>query len=178
MRSGQHYSQRSSITCDELPFQSGNAYNARQATAAVLCGWEAVGRHSALVAGASAPPAAVPELGRWPLTLMIGFATIRKESFPQDWLDQQRWRSLIGEFPELRHMEFLSVGSERIPAPDSAELVEDGTAVGAFIWADGQIYVDGPYSMFPLAKGIADILDASVYDDVGDEILEMPAEDE
>ena len=38
--------------------------NALQATAAVLCGWEADGRHNAVVAGASAPPAAVPELGR------------------------------------------------------------------------------------------------------------------
>ena len=37
---------------------------ALQATAAVLCGSEVVGRHNAVVAGASAPPAAVPELGR------------------------------------------------------------------------------------------------------------------
>ena len=35
-----------------------------QATAAVLCGWAVDGRHNAVVAGASAPPAAVPELGR------------------------------------------------------------------------------------------------------------------
>jgi hypothetical protein len=33
-----------------------------QATAAVLFGWEAVGRHNAVVAGASALPAAVPIL--------------------------------------------------------------------------------------------------------------------
>jgi hypothetical protein len=37
---------------------------ALQATAAVLCGWEAALSHNAVVAGASAPPAAVPELGR------------------------------------------------------------------------------------------------------------------
>jgi hypothetical protein len=37
---------------------------ALQATAAVLCGWEAVGRHNAVVAEVSALPAAVPELGR------------------------------------------------------------------------------------------------------------------
>jgi len=37
---------------------------ALQATAAVLCGWEAVWSHNAVVAGASALPAAVPELGR------------------------------------------------------------------------------------------------------------------
>jgi hypothetical protein len=107
---------------------------------------------------------------------MIGFATIRKEGFPKEWLDQQRWHSLIGEFPELRRIDFLIIGSERIPTPDSAELIEHGTVVGAFIWDNGQIYIDGPYSMFPLAKGIADILDASVYDDVGDEIFEMPEE--
>jgi hypothetical protein len=107
---------------------------------------------------------------------MIGFATIRKDDFPKHWLDQQRWRSLIGEFPELRRMEFLAVDSERIP--DSAELLENGEVVGAFIWDNGQIWVDGPYSMFPLAKGIAEILDASVYDDVGDEMVEAPAEDE
>ena len=35
-----------------------------QATAAVLCDWEAGGKHNAVVTGASAPPAAVPELGR------------------------------------------------------------------------------------------------------------------
>jgi hypothetical protein len=108
---------------------------------------------------------------------MIGFATIRKDGFPKQRLDQQRWRSLIGEFPELRPMEFLTVGSDRIPAPDSAELLEDGDVVGVFIWDGGQIYVDGPYSMFPLAKGIADILDGGVYDDAGDEMLEMPAEE-
>jgi len=87
---------------------------------------------------------------------MIGFATIRKEGFPKRQLDQQRWRSLVGEFPELRRMDFLAVGSERIPAPDSAELVEDDRVVGAFIWDNGQVYVDGPYTMFPLAKGITD----------------------
>ena len=32
--------------------------------------------------------------------------------------------------------------------------------------------------MFPFAKSIADILDEDVYDGVGDEMLEMPAEDE
>jgi hypothetical protein len=83
---------------------------------------------------------------------MIGFATIRKEGFPKQRLDQQRWRSLIGEFPELRRIQFIAVGSERVAAPDSAELIEDGAAVGAFIWDNGQIYVDGPYSIFPLAK--------------------------
>ena len=30
----------------------------------VLCGWEAVGRHNAVVVGASASPVAVPEPGR------------------------------------------------------------------------------------------------------------------
>ena len=37
---------------------------ALQATAAVLCGWKVAWSHNAVVAGASAPPAAVPELGR------------------------------------------------------------------------------------------------------------------
>jgi hypothetical protein len=110
--------------------------------------------------------------------LMIGFATIRKEGFPEEWLDQQRWRTLIGEFPELRPMEFLAAGSDYAPTPDSAELIENGQTIGAFIWENGQIYVDGPYSMFPLAKCIADILDASVYDDAGDEMFETPADDE
>ena len=40
------------------------ANKALQATATVLCGWLVDGRHNAVVAGASAPPAAVPELGR------------------------------------------------------------------------------------------------------------------
>jgi hypothetical protein len=38
---------------------------ALQATAAAFCGSEANRSHNAVVAGASAPPAAVPELGRW-----------------------------------------------------------------------------------------------------------------
>jgi hypothetical protein len=37
---------------------------ALQATAAVLCGWKVAWRHNAEVAGASALPAGVPELGR------------------------------------------------------------------------------------------------------------------
>jgi hypothetical protein len=35
-----------------------------QATAAALCSWVVDGSHNAVVAGASALPAAVPELGR------------------------------------------------------------------------------------------------------------------
>ena len=107
---------------------------------------------------------------------MLGFATIRKDSFPKEALDRQRWRSLIGEFPELRRLEFLKIGSESYPAPDSAELIKDGEVVGLFVWENGQIYVDGPYSMFPLAKGIAEILDARVFDDTGEEMLETPPE--
>ena len=109
---------------------------------------------------------------------MLGFASIRKDGFPDERLDQQRWRSLIGEFPELRKTESLTVGTEKFIAPDSAELVDDaGLRVGVFIWENGQIFVDGPYSMFPLAKGIAEILDAYVFDDSGDEMVEVP-EDE
>lgn len=37
---------------------------ALHARAATLCSWEVVGGHNAVVAGASAPPAAVPGLGR------------------------------------------------------------------------------------------------------------------
>ncbi len=44
-----------------------------QATAAVICGWEADGRHNAVVAGASAPPAAVTKLG-------LGVSTRMKSS--------------------------------------------------------------------------------------------------
>jgi hypothetical protein len=47
-----------------LNFQFVRPNKALQATAAVLCGWEASRRHNAVVAGASALPAAVPELGR------------------------------------------------------------------------------------------------------------------
>ena len=36
-----------------------------QATADVLCGWEVAWSHNAVVAGACALPAAVPELDRW-----------------------------------------------------------------------------------------------------------------
>ncbi len=44
--------------------QDMQANKVLQATAAVLCGWELAWRHDAVVAGASALPAAVPELGR------------------------------------------------------------------------------------------------------------------
>jgi hypothetical protein len=106
---------------------------------------------------------------------MLGFATIRKDGFPDEHLDQERWRSLIGEFPELRRIDSISVAGERHATPDSAEVVDDaGQRVGFFVWDQGQIYVDGPYSMFPFAKCIADILDAFVIDDSGDEMVEVP----
>src|SRR5262245_33463674 len=103
---------------------------------------------------------------------MLGFATIRKDSFPNESLDRDRWRRLIGEFPELRGLDRLN-GYE---VPDSAQWIEHGKVAGAFIWEKGQIYVDGPYSMFALAKRIADVLDARVIDDLGDEMLEAPEE--
>ncbi len=56
-------------------------------------------------------------------------------------------------------------------------MVQDGVAVGFFIFEQGQIYVDGPYSMFDLANCIADILDAKVFDDAGDELVEVPHDD-
>ena len=105
---------------------------------------------------------------------MFGFATIRKEEFPNQQLDRVRWRSLIGEFPELRRIDFLDLFDGRYQVPDSAELIENGQKVGLFLWENGQIYVDGPYSMFPLAKSIAEILDARVFDSYGDEMIEAP----
>jgi hypothetical protein len=109
---------------------------------------------------------------------MLGFATIRKDGFPKEWLDQQRWRSLIGEFPELKRIETISIGPQTHLVPESAEMVDEaGQRIGVFLWENGQIYVDGPFSMFPLAKGIAEILDAYVFNDAGDEMLEVP-EDE
>lgn len=109
---------------------------------------------------------------------MLGFAAIRKSGFPDDHLDRVRWRSLIGEFPELRRVESVTVSGRDIAVPDSAELVdESGQRVGLFVWEGGQIYVDGAPSILYLAKGIAEILDAEVYDDTGDEITEAPEED-
>ena len=105
---------------------------------------------------------------------MFGFATIRKEGFPNQQLDRVRWRSLIGEFPELRRIDFLDLYDGRYEVPDSAELIENGKKVGLFLWENGQIYVDGPYSMFALAKGIAGILDAKVFDSYGDEMIVAP----
>ncbi|PWU19004.1 MAG: hypothetical protein C5B50_07615 [Verrucomicrobia bacterium] len=105
---------------------------------------------------------------------MLGFAVIRKEGFPKESLDRDRWRSLITEFPELKRIDSVELGGQPYPVPDSAELLEEGKVVGGFIWEKGQIYVDGPRSMFPLAKGIAEILEAGVFDKYGDEIIELP----
>lgn len=107
---------------------------------------------------------------------MLGFATIRKDGFPTESLDRDRWRSLIGEFPELRRINSLRVGSQQYAVPDSADYLENGAVVGSFIWESGQIYVDGPASMFSLAKGIAEILEARIFDNAGDEMLEPPEE--
>jgi hypothetical protein len=108
-------------------------------------------------------------------THVLGFATIRKQDFPNDPLDQVRWRSLIGEFPELRRIDSLTLGGQEYATPDSAELIDEtGKPIGLFVWENGQIYVDGPYSVFPLAKGIAEILEACVFDDAGDEMVEAP----
>ena len=63
---------------------------------------------------------------------MFGFATIRKNGFPDEWLERDRWRSLTREFPELRRKELLRVGSQQLQVPDRAEYLEDGEAVGAF----------------------------------------------
>ena len=106
---------------------------------------------------------------------MLGFAAIRKPGFPGEHLDRVRWRSLIGEFPELRRIESMTVGGRIYPIPDSAEVIDgDGNPTGVFVWESGQIYVDGPYSMIQLARGIAEILDAYVVDDAGDEIMAVP----
>lgn len=109
---------------------------------------------------------------------MLGFATIRKDGFPDEQLDRKRWLALIGEFPELRRVDTLTLGSERYDITGSAELLQDGERIGMFIWERGQIYVDGPYSMIELARTIAEILDAQVFDDAGDEMLEVPVDNE
>ena len=109
---------------------------------------------------------------------MLGFAAIRKDGFPDEQLDRKRWLALIGEFTELRRVDTLTVGSERYDYSGSAELLRNGERVGMFIWERGQVCVDGPYSMFTLAQTIAEILDARVFDVAGDEMLEVPADDE
>ena len=61
---------------------------------------------------------------------------------------------------------------------NGAELIRDGSRVGLFVWQNGKICVDGPYSMFPMAQRIARALGARVFDDdTGDELLEVPDED-
>lgn len=105
---------------------------------------------------------------------MLGFAAIRMPGYPGEHLDRVRWRSLIGEFPELRRIDSMTIGDRIYPVPDSAEMIDgDGNWTGVFVWQGGQIYVDGPHSMLPLARGIAEILDAYVVDDAGDEIMEI-----
>ena len=112
--------------------------------------------------------------------MSCGFAAIRKEKFPDELLDQQRWFSLISEIPELRRVDTvegrnpLTKGKMLIPV-NGAELIRDGARVGLFVWQRGKICVDGPYSMFPMAQRIAQALEARVFDDdTGEELLEVP----
>ncbi len=99
---------------------------------------------------------------------MIGFATIRKDNFPREHLDRIRWIALIGEFHELRPIDPMVVDGSHYDITGSAEWTGEDGSPGMFIYEAGQIYVDGPNSMFPLAQCIADI------DDAGDEMLEPP----
>ena len=111
-----------------------------------------------------------------------GFAFIRKEKFPDELLDRQRWLGLINEIPELRLVETVEginplTRSKMIMRVDGAELICQGTRVGLFVWRNGEIAVDGLYSMFPMAQRIAQELGARVVDDAGDELLNVPDDD-
>ncbi len=112
--------------------------------------------------------------------MSYGFASIHPENFPDDRLDQQWWFALIATLPELRRIDSLEVvipflgGKVRVRV-DGAELIRDGSRVGLFVWQNGKICVDGPYSMFPMAQRIAQALGARVFDDdSGEELLEVP----
>jgi hypothetical protein len=114
--------------------------------------------------------------------MSYGFASIRKEQFPQQRLDQQAWFRLIGEIPELRRVDTLEAihpltKSKMLFRVNGAEMIQGGARVGLFVWQDGEIRVDGPYSMFPVAQRIAQALGAQVVDDCGEELLEVPDDD-
>ena len=60
---------------------------------------------------------------------------------------------------------------------NGAEMIQDGARVGLFVWQDGEICVDGPYSMFQMAQHIAQALGARIVDDCGDELVKVPDDD-
>ena len=106
------------------------------------------------------------------------FANIRKEN-PDESIDQQTWSGLIGEISGLRRIDTVEgihplTKSKILIRLIGAEMIQDGARVGLFFWQDGEICVDGPYSMFPMAQRIAQALGARVVDDSGDELLEVP----
>ena len=114
--------------------------------------------------------------------MAYGFASIRKQKFPEERLDQQAWFRLIGEIPQLRRVDTIEgihplTKSKILIRVNGAEMIQDGARVGLFVWQDGQICVDGPHSMFPMAQRIAQALGAQVVDECGEELLKVPDED-
>jgi hypothetical protein len=114
--------------------------------------------------------------------MSYGFASIRKEKFPDELLDQQNWFQVVGEIPELRRVDTVEAihpltKSKMLMRVCGAELVKDRVRVGLFVWQNGEIFVDGPYSMFPMAQRIAQAMGARVVDDCGDELLKAPDDD-
>jgi hypothetical protein len=107
---------------------------------------------------------------------MFGFAVIRKPRFPEESLDVNKWRRFIRDTRELRPLDSLMILGQKHPIADGAELIEEGNRVGVFVWEQGQIYVDGPNSMIPIANAIAKALDANLYDDSGEPMIESSEE--
>lgn len=109
---------------------------------------------------------------------IVGFASIRKESFPEELIDKAQWLTLIAQIPELRlihvrHLRDPFTGQPFLLRSDAtAELIQHGKSVGVFAWAEGEIWVDGTFSMLDLARRIADALGAGVVDDHGEELLD------
>jgi hypothetical protein len=76
-----------------------------------------------------------------------GFASIRREKFPDDRLDQQQWFALIGAIPELRRVDSVEAVNPFTKSKirmhvDGAEFIRAGSRVGLFVWQDGKICVD------------------------------------
>lgn len=138
------------------------------------------------VASSSAPPAAqgaaspAPSssaLSRVQLTGVIGYGIITLPNYPEAKLSRAAWLDFVhGEALLKARDSFSGINPfTREPVvfdvPGSAQVVQNGTAVGMFIWQDGRVFADGDEAVLtPIALRCAKALNARFEDEDGNPI--------
>jgi hypothetical protein len=108
---------------------------------------------------------------------MLGYGLITTRDWPDTRLDYAAWLAFRQSQPGFRPVEQLRLINPFtkepfvVPSPGSADVIQDGTMHGRFIWEDGRILLDGdPDVLTPLARLCADALGAELQDEDGDDL--------